>query len=277
MSKCSAVTGKGDKCKNGGYYKLNDGRIVCGVHSRGKERVELPKIKKVLEKVEVTKGEGKIEVRKIQMMKSVEDLGNYARCFPNFKHGGRKDACFDCSSLSPFRLGPIDHGQPSLPPAKNLENFFQFNKVYSDEVDKNTQPTQKFFDTQLKGYLDEVPHRHKPQYKIEKCLYSIWEKKDKTLVSLSYVESRQIYSHFYVKYAREQEAFKKLVKLHEDGYNICIYGYDGYPTNDVKASDMEEYYLDPSKPFGHELVLYTMLKYKPEEYPWIKYGKLELN
>ena len=34
---------------------------------------------------------------------------------------------------------------------------------------------------------------------------------------------------------------------------------------------IEDHYLDSSKPFGHELVLYTMLTINPENYPWRKY------
>jgi hypothetical protein len=34
---------------------------------------------------------------------------------------------------------------------------------------------------------------------------------------------------------------------------------------------IEEHYCDMSKSFGHELVLYTMLTHKPNEYPWKKY------
>ena len=254
------------------YYQLPDGTICCGVHSRNKERVELPKVKNILSEVVVTKGEGKVTVRKMQMMRSVEDLGNYARVYPNFKHGGRKDAIFPCNTLSPMSLGPIEHGQPSFPPAQNLENMWQGSKCYEDEMNDKGRPTQKFFDTEYKMYLDDVPHRHKEQYKTSKCLFMIWEKEKKKLIKLPYVESRQIYCHFYAKYAREQDAFKKLKKLHDEGINICIYGYDGYEPSD----DIEKDYLDPKRPFGHELVLYVMLKYKEEDWIWKKHSTLNL-
>lgn len=44
---------------------------------------------------------------------------------------------------------------------------------------------------------------------------------------------------------------------------IC--GFDGYPV----AESLYHHYLDTSMPFGHELVLYTMLvEADPKKFPW---------
>ena len=89
--------------------------------------------------------------------------------FPNAKHGGRTDGA-GCPSLSPKIMGPIDHGQPSLPPAQNLENLHQGNKVFPSEavdshgeathvkdvhnsiVHKPFVPSPTFFETQREMY-----------------------------------------------------------------------------------------------------------------------------
>lgn len=54
----------------------------------------------------------------------------------------------------------------------------------------------------------------------------------------------------------------------EDGYNLRICGYDAY---DPHHYNMEDCYCDISRPFGHELVLYTMLTEPEEKWPWRKY------
>ena len=43
-----------------------------------------------------------------------------------------------CPALSPMRLGPVEHKQPGLPPAKSLENWWQAGKVYPSEADAAT-------------------------------------------------------------------------------------------------------------------------------------------
>ncbi len=48
-------------------------------------------------------------------------------------------------------------------------------------------------------------------------------------------------------------------------YNSQICGYDGYHVN----KSIEEHYRDVSCPFGHELVLYSLLT--TDKYPWTKY------
>ena len=48
------------------------------------------------------------------------------------------------------------------------------------------------------------------------------------------------------------------------GFNLRIVGYDGYNV----TMPLEEHYKDISRPFGHELVLYSMLK---DEFVWRKF------
>lgn len=66
---------------------------------------------------------------KMNMMKDIGFVTGYINIFPNFKHGNRRDG-IGLPSLSPKSIGPVDHGQPGLPLALNLENFHQGNKVY---------------------------------------------------------------------------------------------------------------------------------------------------
>jgi hypothetical protein len=194
-----------------------------------------------------------------------EDHPGYLKVFPNNKMQNRKDG-FGCCSLSPMRLGPVNHGQPGLPPCLNLENFHQGNKCFALEADDNEEPAPLFDEMRLAYYEDKEPHRHK--YKGKKPLYSVWVDKQGKIHKVEYITSRQFYCIFYERLTENNEDLKKLRQMLDDGINLQIVGYDGRA---VGHRSIEQEYLDPAAPFGHELVLYTLLTHKPEDYPWRKY------
>jgi hypothetical protein len=78
---------------------------------------------------------GDVIVTKLRMMKSPEYNKGFLKVFPNFKHQGRKDG-YGCKKLSPMFLGPVQHGQPGLPPSENIENFHQGSKCFEEEIDE---------------------------------------------------------------------------------------------------------------------------------------------
>jgi hypothetical protein len=210
------------------------------------------------------KSSGNVIVAKMYMNKPVGLLDTYINVYPNNRHGGLQCG-LGLPSLSPMRIGPIDHGQPELPMSINLENFHQGNKVFPCEVYKD-KITQKFYDTRYDMYRDPIPHRHK-YTKSDVPLYSIWVDKLGVEHRVDYITSRQFYCNFYERHTINNPDFIKLQEKLKDGFNLRICGYDGYPI----TMTPEEHYLDPSKPFGHELVLYTMLVCEPKDYPWRKY------
>ncbi len=137
-------------------------------------------------------------------------------------------------------------------------------------MDENGNPSELYVKNRLAFYLDPVPHRHKyvgteTNKNIPK--FFVWRDKEGKEHRLTYVESRQFYCNFYERLAPLQDDFKKLVQMLDNGTNLQIIGYDAFPL----TGTLEEAYLDPSKPFGHELCLYALLTAKPEEYPWRKY------
>ncbi len=289
--KCEAKLKKGGNCKYKAYY-LDNQTHLCGVHSNKNTRAELPKNpnkdietkefhQKRFEKIEETaktnleKGRiGKIICTKLRMRKEIVYQDGFLAVFPNNLHQNRRDG-FGCCSLSPMRMGPVDHKQPGLSPAKNLENFHQGNKVFPSELE-NGEPGPKFFQLQKEIYQDEIPHRHKIlrenkslKVKKEKPVYSIWIRPDGSIVKKSYIESRELYCYFYEQFARENSDFYRLAEMLDDGYNLEIFGYDG----DKVDCPIDQLYLDPKKPFGHEMVPYTMLTVtNPAEYPWRKHA-----
>lgn len=269
-------------CKNGAYFELPKKGYFCGVHSKKGQRKELkkftPKEKLVMNEIRDNEWkheyecvrnynikherEGDIKLYRIKgKASSVEHIAGYISIFPNFKHQNRKDG-IGMSSLSPMKLGPVPVNESKNHPhgkeeSKNLENFHQGNKVYEDEGDT-------FYDQRIKMYSDDIPHRRKYSSGITK--YSIWINKNGEEKKFSYIESRQFYCNFYERLARKENDFYRLKKLIRDGYNIMICGYDAH-----NITDIERDYLDESVSFGHERVLYVMLKYKEKDWPWKKY------
>jgi hypothetical protein len=235
------------------------------------------------------------------MMKNPENTPGFIQVFPNYKHENKTKiinneyVIYGCYKLSPKYLGPVKHGQPiskleqkilnkrkgSIPDSYNIENFHQGSKCFKNEIDENKKPLKEYYENRNKFYLDKKPHRHK--FKINKKNknnddnnknnknipeFFVWVDKNEEENYLTYIESRQFYCNFYERLVIEQEEYKKLIKLVEDGYNICICGYDAF---EMSYNDIEKEYLNKNFPFGHERVLFTMLIEKPDNYPWRKY------
>lgn len=298
---------KGETCKNMAYNLSSDGLYLCGLHSKNIEISKLPKnpnSKKEKEELlmsrviaceeaaskNVEEGYcGMIIVNTMPWMKAPPYIDGYFNVFPNFKHGNRKDG-YGCPGLSPKSLGPINHGMPNLPIAANLENFHQGAKFFPGEVNdegwEKFEGNRNFFGTitpealevRKKMYEDTTPYRHKFEYPLftgrkpdgntNIQLFSIHYDQDGKERRYDYISSRYFYCYWYEKLAKEREEFKILQDLLFQGFNLQILGYDGYPV----TQDLWDHYLDPTRPFGHELVLYTLLAIEnPEDYPWNRY------
>lgn len=293
---CEAIFGsgrkKGMKCTGNAYY-VENGCYLCGVHSHKDKRQRLPKDpkadeikaqileqKRLLIEEEANKNKklgrkGSITVSKLRMMKMPEDIDGYLKVFPNFKHQNRKDG-FGCSRLSPKSLGPVNHGMPNLPVAQTIENYHQFAKIFEFEL-KNEDTINEAFQLRKRAYETKVPYRHKYPPKVLKMsglknvnipLYSVYYTKTGEERRYSYIQCRYFYCHWYERLAKEENDFKELQRLRNEGYNLQIIGYDGYKPTD----DLYRHYLDESRPFGHELVLYTLLVIENrDDYPWNRY------
>lgn len=282
---------RGEPCSNNAYYEVK-GIYLCGVHTKKEDRDPLPKnprrkeltekqmaaerrhIDEVAKKNQKKGVKGQITVTKLRMMKKPENLDGYLKIFPNFKHQNRKDG-FGCSSLSPKALGPVKHKMPGLPVALNIENYHQFAKIFSFEV-KNRKTREQAKQLRVEAYKSTIPHRHKYDIKTLKQygngnanipLYSVYYDQDSREHRYTYIQCRYFYCHWYEKLAKKTEDFEELCRLIDDGYNLQIVGYDGF-----EPSDLYDHYLDDSRPFGHELVLYSLLVIDdPAEYPWNRY------
>src|SRR5574342_482141 len=73
--------------------------------------------------------------------------------------------------LSPFFLGPVKlpNGYTSL----NVENAWQFSKVYKEHVDINGNPSEAYWEWAIRGWSSEWACRY-PMGKGVKPEYSYW-------------------------------------------------------------------------------------------------------
>jgi len=293
--KCMAtLKSTGMPCAHGAYYieyqegygkiKKSTAKFYCGQHT--KSRLELPKLSAKAkreaesefaanrnEEIEAMRLEnvkngqsGKVSLKRLKSRSAIEYKPGYLAVFPNFKHGNRSDG-FGCATLSPMGMGPIHHKQRRLPPAKNLENFYQFSKQFPDEDDDD------FLKAQIEAFEDETPHRHK--IKGIRPLGWVWvDPKTNKRYVLPWVPSRQFYCNFYERFAKLSKEFKILKEKLANGTCLEIHGYDAYPIEDNES--ITDAYLQSKVPFGHERVLYTMLV-EPDEtkWPWRVYKTFE--
>jgi len=223
---------------------------------------------------------GTIKVRKIYSFKNIPLTLGYINVIPNYNNK-YLNAIFSYISLSPGKMGPVHHNMPNLPPAVNLENFWNFSKVWNFELDLETdmnelQPT--FFQKRIQGYQSQK--RISSKYTLDELkAFDASSKPDCAIyydkygqpIKYDYIQSRYFYCHYYqqlVSYVREFNLLKKKLQM---GYNMIIHGYNSYTPSD----NYYQMYTDPTKPFKHEMILYIMLNEpNPEKYPWNIYYKI---
>ncbi len=161
--------------------------------------------------------------------------------------------------LSPFHLGPVDlyDGLVSF----NVENAWQYSKVYYNHVDTNDNPAPEYFEWAKKGWGRTVADRY-PMGKGNKPLYSWWDGK-----KYSYIEARQkIYIPLYSKAVKDTFAFKKLKELYVDCYFnqieiLYLIDFDAHnlPGDYDNEYKFEKLWTNPEIKVGHAYVLAMML------------------
>jgi len=154
--------------------------------------------------------------------------------------------------LSPFFVGPVQlyDGYTS----KNVENAWQFSKVYPQFVDKGGDIIDAYLGWAIKGWCDSYAHRY-PMGKGVKPLFSYWDGK-----RLSYIESRKkIYIPLYAKSVAQTNAFYQLKALYEKEGEVTLVDFDGY---DFKKLGMtiNDVINTPFRKMGHAFVLGMLLK-----------------
>lgn len=125
---------------------------------------------------------------------------------------------------------------------------------------------EAFLAAQKAGFLDPIAKRHKQ--KGATVLGWIWvDPETRERHVLDRIQARQFYCNYYERLALKANEWATLEGLVAKGTPVQISGYDGYMMDDVEAA-----YMDKDLTFGHEAMLYTMLKFPdPATWPWRKH------
>ena len=108
--------------------------------------------------------------------------------------------------LSPFFLGPVELYNGFV--SKNVENAWQFSKLYGYYADEDGNPSDRYFKWAQEGWNDSRAHRY-PMGKGVFPLYSWWDGEE-----LDYVSARKkIYIPLYSNAVKKTPAFEILKKF----------------------------------------------------------------
>ena len=177
---------------------------------------------------------------------------------PQFKTVPYSGLCISTTSnvelyreLSPFVL--------PAPPARNLENLWQFSKVYKCHIGLDGMPTLEWNEWRIKGWCDAVAHRY-PMGKGAIPEYSMWGAK-----KLGYVEARKrIYATEYSKAVLPTKSYKELLRAWEylsvrGDCNLILLDYDAYDHRQLGMT-LKDVINEPKRKMGHAFVLAMMLE-----------------
>jgi hypothetical protein len=160
--------------------------------------------------------------------------------------------------LSPFCLGPCSLYDSYE--AQNMENAWQFSKVYEEHWNANKQqPRQEYWNWAIRGWDDKKAHRY-PMGKGRKPVCSWWIGR-----KLDYVAARKtIYGPLYIKAVQThgRHTYNRLrIHLREYGHLILL-DYDAYDHKHLGMS-LTDVLNDPKRKMGHAFVLAMLLTNDP--------------
>jgi hypothetical protein len=161
--------------------------------------------------------------------------------------------------LSPFIIGPCQLYEVTprdfgFFTSRNMENAWQYSKLYAVHADKDGNPTEAHWQWAIEGWNNPRAVRY-PMGRGAKPLCSLWDGK-----KYGYVDARRvIYGPLYRDAVSKTEGFKKLKELYESFKGtIYIRDFDGYDEVE-KGVTLDQVILNPKKKMGHAFVLKMLL------------------
>ncbi len=135
--------------------------------------------------------------------------------------------------------------------SRNMENAWQFAKVYSQHTNSQGDPTEAYWKWAHAGWSDSKAHRY-PMGRGARPLYSLWDGN-----RLDYIEARKvIYAPLYAQAVMTTDSFRDLVELAKGDMPIMLRDYDGY---DHTGVNLTEVLNNPKRKMGHSFVLKMLL------------------
>lgn len=162
--------------------------------------------------------------------------------------------------LSPFYVGPVNlyyNSNDELYVAKNLENAWQFSKVYKQHIGPDGNPNDNYFKWAEKGWADTFAHRY-PMGRGAIPEYSWWG--GGFGHKLDYIQARHtIYLPLYAQAVKKTDAFQKLKELYDAGEDLYLRDFDGYNHRKLGMT-YDDVIDDPTRKMGHAFVLGWLLE-----------------
>ncbi len=157
--------------------------------------------------------------------------------------------------LSPFFL-PVEHLYNNHS-AFNVENAWQFSKVYQEHLDSNGNITPEYFKWAQEGWDSKEAFRY-PMGKGRTPLFSYWDGN-----RYDYITARKkIYAPIYSRAVQKTFAYSRLKTLYENSIqqkvDIYLLDFDGY--NHIKEGlSFFDVINNPNRKMGHAFVLWYLL------------------
>jgi len=157
--------------------------------------------------------------------------------------------------LSPFFLGPIPlYVGAVVPTATNMENAWQYAKVYPEQLTWEGLPTESYFAWAKAGWSDPRAQRY-PKGKGRVPAFTWWAGE-----KLDYVTARKrIYFPLYAHAVASTPAFAQLRALYRQTGQVTLWDFDGYD-HTALGMTMKDVLNEPKRKMGHAFVIAHLLE-----------------
>lgn len=154
--------------------------------------------------------------------------------------------------FSPFNLGPVDLYDGHW--AYNIENAFQFSKVYPECSTVDELPAQHYWEWAKKGWESPRPNKY-PYGAWTKHLYHWCDHKKLTNLEAQ----NQIFLPIFKKAVTKTTAYQRLKEMYETGRYIFLVDFEGYDHRFLEQS-WDQAVNNPDRPVGQAFALCMLLE-----------------
>lgn len=268
-------------CEKKAFFTLpEENQLLCNHHAKNRVGVIfLPKLSvadtKRLKQKMLEEEESMIETARAANVES-KTPGDVIITSPSadIKHGfvgislsSKKSSKLDASALSPGSLGPVVIADRFH--SMNLHNFIIASTLFDNEFDKQTRkPTHLYFGRKLQ--IEKTDGLFKSEKNRNIVGYVDPENED---VVFNEIQFRVYLSLLYESLVKSKHEFLDIRNLVKTGYNVQLCGPG---SRDIKLTDktqswaarMRQEFVNTSKPFTCELILFCLISLETEECPW---------
>lgn len=157
--------------------------------------------------------------------------------------------------LSPFLLGPCHLFDGYM--AHNMENAWQFTKLYRQHAHEDDTPTPSWWDWAINGWNEERAIRYS-MGRGARPLHAWWDGEP-----LGYIDARKrIYGPLYKEAVEKSPAWPVLQQLYAVKQKLILRDFDGYDYTKKKMT-LTDVLNEPKREMGHSFVLTMMLLNDP--------------